>query len=217
MSPRPPLPLVMQNLFLVLLIGLASACSSPRQTSGVMTTGAQEVAYTTPDGYSEVANQSTDGITLFSNERYHNGLFVATLPSEAARANLMLAVQERVARVAASGESQVFDWAPNTAPTGNQPASAYEVFNERRHGFNGESRIVVQFRQIRKDGRDLLTGYYYVSGNGAEAAQQFRGNSVGDSAGAGADWAKLVGSLIGEEPRNMSAPPPPAGPPPPGN
>ena len=203
----------MNRLVPVVLVALVSACSAPQRTSTRSERGTQSVAYVVPEGYAAVDGVSDDTVTLLAEPKYHSGLFVAALPSEADRAGLMRTVQERVAASGVADGPQTFEWALGRAPTGDQRASTYEVFNERRQGFNGQSRVVVQYRQIRKDGRDVLTGYYYVSGTGDDAERQFQSNSQGDSMGAGAGWSALVGSIVGTEPTNLSAPPPPAPPP----
>ena len=205
----------MLRLLPVLFLLLGSACTSTQHASTDSAATLSDVEYEVPERFTEANAASDERIALFERDNGRVGLFVAALPDEADRGALMEEVQQRLASLAAEGQPQTFDWRPNLAPLGDQRASDFEVYNERRHGFNGQSRVVVQFRQIEKEGRNLLTGYYYVAGTGAQAEQQFRNGTVGDSAVAGPAWASLIGSIVGEQPRDLSGPPPPA--PPPGN
>jgi len=204
----------MKHLAVVSLVLLGASCStSPPAVPAAQPAPSPTLAgvtYAVPDGY--VASGETEHIAVFQSTRYPgDGLFLTAIASDASREARIEEIQQRIAATVASGQNQTFEWRPNEAPTGNEKASAYEVYNERRHGFNGQSRIVVQYRQIAHNGRNLLTGYFYVSSSSAaEAAQEFRRGTMGDAASLGGAWASLVGSIVGEQPRDLSQPPPAA-------
>lgn len=168
------------------------------------------VRFEVTGGYAAVSATGDGGAALFRDEETHSGLFIA-VPREGFRDSAMVGdLLRRVVAAAVPGQKASFRWKARTTA----PASRFEVATQRVRGFNGQVLVEVQFRDLRFEGRDIVTGYYYVFNQPKEAAEIWTSGAGTDSYPAGEASAWLIRSVVGEAPANTYAPPPMAGGPP---
>jgi hypothetical protein len=111
-------------------------------------------------------------------------------------------------------EPQKFEWKSQDNDY-IQKAGKYDVDRGKVMGFNGESRVMIEYHQISHKNKDIIVGYYYVMDKGARAGAAFARGLGGGNGAAGNECASVVSSITGEKERETSVgqPPPPAAPP----
>lgn len=170
------------------------------------------VRYEVAPGYAAAPALTDDRVAVFRSEGTNSGLFVALLAGNAERDAVIDEVLRRVGMSAVPGEPQSFRWQRREGKPAS--TSGTEVHTERRMGYNGKTIVMVQLRQIRHGGRDVLTGYYWRGAQGPEAARMLSMDVHMDSYPAGEASAWLIQSIVGEAPARTFEPPPMRGSPP---
>jgi hypothetical protein len=150
------------------------------------------------------------GTMVLVHEDGGDAVFV-TVFSEKTPANKL--VEELSASLLAGwlpGEPQKFQW---KEPRGGyvQKAGRFDVSRGKVMGFNGESRVMLEYHHINYQGKDVLVGYYYTMDKGAQAKAAFNSGMGGGNGRAGSECATIISSITKEKKDDTSVgqPPPP--------
>jgi hypothetical protein len=118
-------------------------------------------------------------------------------------------VREPTEQMALSAASHVFPKERNQylwkqLPEGDEiatgkRASKFETGRGALQGFNGEQRVVFQYRRIKVKGKEVIVGYLLGLGRVAEAKDLFSQNLGGDSMPGWYAQAHIIASLTGEK------------------
>ena len=164
-----------------------------------------------PNGFDTQRLRLSDKVAYVPHQKYDLGLLigVAEKPIDAE-------YTERLASLAASHlfpkEKGGYHWKKLLA--GYQKVSKYEVGGGMLQGFNGHQRVLMQYRQLKVSGKDIVVGYSFGLGRGDEAKVLFDRNLGGDSMPGWYAQAHIVASITGEKyieinPGTSIAAPPP--------
>ena len=160
----------------------------------------------------QVTNVSADSHVLFHQKDNH-GVFVIV-------PNSKFDLEQRIENLRIGlmadflpNESQEFSWKPDKARA--EKAGKYDVKQGKQIGFNGESRVLLEFHQIDYQNKSFIVGYYYVMDKGARAKAGFESGLGGGNGAAGAACETIISSVTNEKATDVRVgqPPPPAAPP----
>jgi len=115
---------------------------------------------------------------LFYWKKYDVGLFVAAPPSGFDERTFMTNVTRTSLTKMFPKESQTFSWKPVDY---SGRISKFEVGGGVAQGFNGSLGVLIKYRRLKFNGREIIVGYASEFGRGAEAKEAFARGLGGDS------------------------------------
>jgi hypothetical protein len=144
------------------------------------------------------------------HEDGEDAVFVAVAPKTSPAGMQVEELRKSLVADWLPNESQKFEW---KQPRGDyvQKAGKFDVSRGKVMGFNGESRVMLEYHQISYEGKDVLVGYYYTMDKGAEAKAAFGSGMGGGNGRAGNECATIISSITKEKEDDTSVgqPPPP--------
>jgi hypothetical protein len=79
-----------------------------------------------------------------------------------------------------------------------QKVSSFEVAGGKVQGFNGQQRVLLEYRTLKVRGKEVVVEYFFGLGRGAEAKALFERNLGGDSMPGWYALAHIIASITGE-------------------
>jgi hypothetical protein len=194
------------RLFLVLVICsfadlssglcLSFGQESPRQDSRKLSCNAGNLNFACPEGFKLIPAGSQQDLALLFKKKYGLGLFVVAPGAEFDERRLMTDVTKTALANFFPKESQAFSWRPMNY---SGSVSKYEVGGGMAKGFNGKLSVVIKYRRIRVNEKDIFVGYVAEFGKGGEAKQFFEGAGYGDSLAGCNEAVEVIYSITNEK------------------
>lgn len=151
--------------------------------------------FSSPNSFDTGRLKSTEQVMYVPHEEYDLGLFVA-VPVKPVDADCVRELSTLVASYLFPKNRAEYSW---KKLEGYRKVSKFEVSGALMQGFNGRQRVLVQYRQIRVNGREAIVGYTFGLGRGTEAKQLFEQNLGGDSMSGRDAQAHVIASITGEK------------------
>jgi hypothetical protein len=137
-----------------------------------------DLRFACPKNFKPVPIESLQRFSLFYWKKYSVGLFVALPPSDFDERAFMTNVTKTSLATMFPKESQAFSWKPVNY---SGQISKFEIGGGVAQGFNGSLGVLIKYRRLRLDGREIIVGYASEFGRGVEAKEAFGRALGGDS------------------------------------
>lgn len=183
-----------------LFIMVLCVCSSHAQTFN-QDPGHKEylsvngVKFSSPEGFDTQRRKVNERVAYVPHEKYDLGLLVA-VPEKPVDVEYTGWLASLAASHLFPKETGSFSW---KKLDGYQKVSKYEVGGGMLQGFNGHQRVLMQYRQLKVSGKDIVVGYTFGLGRGTEAGSLFNRNLGGDSMPGWYAQAHVLASITGEK------------------
>jgi hypothetical protein len=140
--------------------------------------------------------ESAQQFALFYWKKYDVGLFIASQASGFDERAFMTNVTKTSLIKMFPKESQAFSWKPVNY---SGRISKFEFGGGVTQGFNGSLGVLIKYRRLKFNGREIIVGYASEFGRGAEAKETFGRGLGGDSMPGSYAVVDLIYSITGEE------------------
>lgn len=186
----------MYRIAMISVCCLALATTSTGQRTSRKNCRIGEVVFACPKGLKLLRIEPTSDFALFF--RKDLGLFVASpLPGFDEQKFTSEATKTMLAK-AFPKESQAYEWKPLKF---SDVVSRFEIGGGMAQGFNGSIGIIVKYRHLKVNGKEILVGYAAELASGTDARENFQrglgGDSIGTIAGCEAS-VEVIYSITGE-------------------
>ena len=171
-----PMKMKISFPFVLIILVVALAGSSISAKAPDCTVG--NVHFACPKNFKVVPLESTRGFSLFYWKKYDVGVFVASPASDFDERTFMTNVTKTSLAKIFPKESQSFSWEPVDY---SGRISKFEIGGGVAQGFNGSLGVLIKYRRLKFNGRDIIVGYASEFGRGAEAKEAFGRGLGGDS------------------------------------
>ena len=155
----------------ILIFLVAIGAASPDCSVG-------DVHFACPKNFKPVPLESTQQYSLYYWKKYNVGLFIAAPASGYDESKFMANVIKTSLAKMFPKDSQDFDW--KGVPYSGR-ISKFEIDGTIAQGFNGTLGVLIKYRRLKFNGRDIIVGYASDFGRGAEAKESFGRALGGDS------------------------------------
>jgi hypothetical protein len=156
---------------LTLILTLVSAANSPDCSIG-------DVHFACPKNFKSLPVGPSQQFVLYYWKKYNVGVFVASPQSGFDESAFMTNVTKTSLVKMFPNESQTFSWKPVNY---SGRISKSEVGGGVAQGFNGSMGVLIKYRWLKFNGRDIIVGYASDFGRGAEAKETFGHGLGGES------------------------------------
>ncbi len=200
-----------KKLILLLLIGLNVAVWAQDKDTHTL----NGVKFQTHSNYqTRKVFKLPDNTKVFFHQHYNHGVFVVVPKGKFDAEKLIEVLRGSLLADYLPKESQEFEWKSDTGWV--EKASKHDVKQVKLMGFNGESRVMLEYHQIDYQKKSVLVGYYYLMDKGAKAKTAFQRGLGGGNGAAGAACGQIISSITNEKAIDVRVgqPPPPAPAPP---
>jgi len=136
------------------------------------------VRFGCPKNFKPVPLDSAQQYGLYYWKKYEVGLFVASPASGYDESKFMANVIRTSLAKMFSKDSQDFSW--KGVPYSGR-VSKFEIDGTVAQGFNGSLGVLIKYRRLKFNGRDIIVGYASDFGRGAEAKESFGRGLGGES------------------------------------
>ena len=191
-----PSALLLTALALLALFAPDSAAQRLNQDPGhreYLTVGGMR--FSSPNGFASERRQATEQFVYIPHPRYDLGLFVA-VPERTVNSEYINNLASRFASYLFPNEPPRYAW--KQLEEGYRRVSRNEEEGGMIQGFNGQQRVLMQYRQLDINGKRVIVGYAFGLGRGNEARALFERNLGGDSMPGWFAQAHIIASLTGE-------------------
>lgn len=151
-------------------------CSSRAAESSQCTFGT--LRFACPEGFKSLTIEPQQPFALFHQKKYGVGLFVGSPESGFDERTFMTNVTKTTLVRIFPKESQTYSWKPIDF-TGT--VSKFEVGGGMALGFNGTFSVLIKYRHLKFDGKEIIVGYVAEFGRGSEGRESFQRGLGGDS------------------------------------
>src|SRR5437588_10382727 len=155
-----------------------------------------EVHFVCPKNFKLVPLESAQQFALFQWKKYDVGLFVASPASDFDESAFTTNVTKTSLAKMFPKESQAFSWKPVNY---SGRISKFEIGGGVAQGFNGSLGVLIKYRRLKFNGREVIVGYASQFGRGAEAKETFGRGLGGDSMPGCYAVVDVVYSITGEK------------------
>lgn len=187
--------LIIAITLIVMCVGISSAQKLDQDPGHREYLSVNGVKFSSPNGFDAQSLKTKEQVAYVRHQKYDLGLLVA-VPEKAIDDDYI----EWLAPLAAShlfpGEKASYSW---KRLEGYKRVSKYEVGGGMLQGFNGHQRVLMQYRQVKINGRDVVVGYAFGLGRGNETKLLFDRNLGGDSMPGWYAQAHIIASITGEK------------------
>lgn len=156
---------------LVLAIGLAA----PGNTSDC---SVGDVHFVCPKNFKRVSLDATQEFALYHWKKYNVGLFVASPPSGYDQSKFMTNIIKTSLAKIFPRDSQDFSW--KGVPYSGR-ISKFEIDGSIVQGFNGSLGVLIKYRRLKLNDRDIIVGYASEFGRDLEGREAFGRGLGGES------------------------------------
>ncbi len=158
-------------LALMFTVGAAIGTPSPDCSFG-------DVRFACPKNFKQVRLEPTQEFALYHWKKYNVGVFVAAPAAGYDESKFMANVIRTSLANMLPKDSQEFSW--KGVPYSGR-ISKFEIDGTIAQAFNGSLGILIKYRRLKVNGRDIIVGYASEFGRGAEAKEIFDRGLGGDS------------------------------------
>jgi hypothetical protein len=137
-----------------------------------------DLHFACPKNFKPVPLQSAQQFSLFYWRKYDVGLFVASPPSDFDERAFMTNVTKTSLAKMFPKESQAFSW---KLVNYSGRISKFEIGGGVAQGFNGSVGVLIKYRHLKLNGREIIVGYASEFGKGVEGREAFGRGLGGDS------------------------------------
>ena len=169
----------------------------------VMTVGAAspdcsvaDVRFACPKNFKPVQLDVAHPYGLYYWKKYNVGLFVASPASGYDESKFMANVIRTSLAKMFPKDSQDFSW--KGVPYSGR-VSKFEIDGSVAQGFNGSLDVLIKYRRLKFNGRDIIIGYTSEFGRGARAKESFTRGLGGDSMPGCYAAVDVIYSITGEK------------------
>jgi hypothetical protein len=155
-----------------------------------------DLHFACPKNFKPLPLEAAQQFTLFYWKKYDVGLFVASPPSGFDERTFMTNVTKTSLTKMFPKESQAFSWKPVDY---SGRISKFEIAGGVAQGFNGSLGVLIKYRRLKFNGREIIVGYASEFGRGAEAKEAFGRGLGGDSMPGCYAVVDVTYSITGEE------------------
>jgi hypothetical protein len=186
----------MSRIGMIIVCCLALATSSTGQRAPRKNCRIGEVAFACPKGLKPLPIEPTPELALFF--RKDVGLFVASPLPGFDEQKFTSEVTKTILAKAFPKESQSYEWKPLKF---SDVVSRFEIGGGMVQGFNGSMGVIVKYRHLKVQGKEIFVGYAAELATGTDARENFQrglgGDSIGTIAGCEAS-VEVIYSITGE-------------------
>ena len=154
------------------------------------------ISFACPQGFKSLPIEPRQSFALFHQKKYGVGLFVASPDSGFDEQTLMTNVIKTTLAKIFPKESQTYAWKPVTFSGG---VSKFEIGGGMAQGFNGSQGVLIKYRQLKFNGREIIVGYVAEFGRGLQGKEAFGRGLGGDSMPGCYAAVDLIYSITGEK------------------
>lgn len=137
-----------------------------------------DVRFACPKNFKPVPLEPSQQFALYYWKKYDVGLFVASPPSGFDESVFMTNVTKTSLAKMFPKESQAFSWKPVDY---SGRISKFEIGGGVAQGFNGSMGVLIKYRHLKFNGREIIVGYASEFGRGVEGKESFGRGLGGDS------------------------------------
>jgi hypothetical protein len=149
-----------------------------------------------PKNFKPVLLESAQQFALYYWKKYDVGLFVASPASGYDESKFMTNVIRTSLAKMFPKNSQNFSW--KGVPYSGR-ISKFEIDGSVVQGFNGSLGVLIKYRRLKFNGRDIIVGYASEFGRGAQAKESFARGLGGDSMPGCYAAVDVIYSITGEK------------------
>jgi hypothetical protein len=153
------------------------------------------VKFSSPNGFGTQQSESNEQVAYVPHQKYDLGLLVAA-PEKPIDDDYIRGLASLAASNLFPSEKPSYSW---KRLEGYEKVSKYEVGGGMVQGFNGHQRVLMQYRQIKVRGKDVVVAYTFGLGRGNETKLLFDRNLGGDSMPGWYAQAHIIASITGEK------------------
>ncbi len=157
---------------------------------------AGNLSFACPEGFKLMPVESDKNLALLFQKKDGLGMFVIAPDTGFDEQKLMGDVTKTALAKFFPKESQSFSWKPINY---SDSVSKYEVGGGMVKGFNGRLSVVIKYRHVKANGRDIFVGYVAEFSKGSEAKEFFEGAGYGDSMAGCNAAVEVIYSITGEK------------------
>ena len=153
------------------------------------------IKFSSPNGFGTQLLKTDEEVAYVPHQKYDLGLLVA-VPGKPIDGDYIGWLASLAALNMFPNEKPSYSW---KKLEGYQRVSKYEVGGGMLQGFNGHQRVLMQYRQIKVNGKDVVVAYTFGLGRGSETKLLFDRNLGGDSMPGWYAQAHIIASITGEK------------------
>ena len=181
--------LVLTSIALSLTLVSTMLALPPDCTSG-------DLHFACPQKFKPVPIESAQPFAFFHYKKYDVGLFVASpAPGFDERAYMTNVTKTTLAKMFPK-ESQTFSWKPVDF---SGSFSKFEVGGGMVLGFNGSLGVLIKYRHVKFNAREIIVGYTSEFGRSSEGKEAFERGLGGDSMPGCYATVDVIYSITGEK------------------
>ena len=156
--------LALTSAVLSFLLALPMVTAKPSKCSFA------NISFACPEGFKSLPIETQQSFALFHQKKYGVGLFVASPDSGFDEQILMTNVVKTTLAKILPKESQTYAWKPVNFSGG---VSKFEIGGGMTQGFNGSQGVLIKYRQLKFNGRNIIVGYVAEFGRGSQGKEAF--------------------------------------------
>lgn len=166
----------------------------------------------------EAKDLPINAMLLVNRERADEAVFVIVPKARQSLPASVESIRDALAIGLLPNESTHYQWRLLEKPY-VVAAGKFDVDRGQMMGFNGQSRLLLEYHLVQFQNQEIIVGYLFVADKSERAAWSFQKSIGGGNGSAGNECSIIVRSITGEEEPQVriGQPPPPApgSPPPP--
>jgi hypothetical protein len=155
-----------------------------------------DLHFACPKNFKPLRLEPAQQFALFSWKKYDVGLFVASPLPDFNEPTFMTNVTKISLAKMFPQAPQTFAWKPINY---SGRISKFEIGGGVAQGFNGSMGVLIKYRRLKINGRDIIVGYASEFGRGAEAKETFGRGLGGDSMPGCYALVDTIYSITGEK------------------
>jgi len=155
-----------------------------------------ELHFACPQGFKPIPVESAQSFAFFHYKKYEVGLFIASPPQGFDERAYMTNVTKTTLAKMFPKESQSFSWKPVDF---SGSFSKFEVGGGMVLGFNGSLAVLIKYRHLKFNGREIIVGYTSQFGRSARGKEAFEQSLGGDSMPGCYATVDVIFSITGEK------------------
>jgi hypothetical protein len=157
---------------------------------------AGKLSFVCPEGFKSVSTESEQNFALLFHKKQKLGLFVAMPERDFDERKVASDATKTALAKFYPEESQAWRWKPvNYSDT----VSKYEVGGGMVEAFNGDLLVVIKYRRVKVNDKEIFVGYVANIIRGKEAQDSFEGAGYTDSLAGCNAAVEVIYSFTGEK------------------
>jgi hypothetical protein len=149
-----------------------------------------------PDGFKSQPLEPDQSFALFHQKKYGVGLFIASPESGFDEPTFITKVTRATLAKVFPKESQKYAWKPVDF---SGSISKFEIGGGMAQGFNGSQGVLIKYRHLQFNGKEIIVGYAAEFGRGLQGKEAFGRGLGGDSMPGCYAAVDVIYSITGEK------------------